>query len=419
MRRLLGLALALVLGCGDDSVGAGGSGGAGGSAGAGGSGGSAGNGDTYLPWEGGPDYYRGFSHGPPSDPAFFPISVWLQSPSNADAYKAIGVNTFIGLYNGPTDQQLSTLQAAGVPALCDQAMAWSSHLTDPTIIGWTQQDEPDNAQPDGNGGYGPCVATSTIVSLYQMFRANDATRPVFLNFGQGAAYADYIGRGSACAGMTQMYAQYALGADIVSFDIYPVNNTDTTTHGNLWYVAMGVDQLRMSTNYQKPVWNWIETTGIDDPAHAPTPAQVESEVWMSLVHGSRGIGYFCHIFSPTFVEAGLLANATMKNAVGVIDQQIHDLAPVLNTQSLANGGQVASSNTAVPIDTMWKRSGGALYVFAVAMRPGATHATFTLREGGAGTVTVIGEARTLTLTGGAFSDDFAADFAVHRYRIGP
>src|SRR5215831_19373964 len=143
MRRLLGLGLAVLVGCGDDSVGAGGAGGVGGSAG---SGGSAGNGDTYLPWEGGPEYYRGFSHGPPPDPTFFPISVWLQSPSNAGAYKAIGVNTFIGLDNGPTDQQLQTLTTAGVPALCDQAMVWASHLSDPIITGWTQQDEPDNAQ---------------------------------------------------------------------------------------------------------------------------------------------------------------------------------------------------------------------------------------------------------------------------------
>lgn len=418
MRRLLCIGLALAS-CGDDTVGSGGSGGSAGSGGSGGSagtGGSAGNGDTYLPWEGGPDYYRNFPHGPPSDPAFFPISVWLQSPSNADAYKAIGVNTFIGLYSGPTDQQLQTLQTSGVPALCDQAGVWQAHLSDPTIIGWTQQDEPDNAQPDGMGGYGPCVAPSMIVSLYQMFHGNDATRPVFLNFGQGAAYADYIGRGSACAGMTSMYAQYAAGADIVSFDIYPVNNTDTTTHGNLWYVATGVDQLRMSTNYQKPVWNWIETTGIDDPTHAPTPAQVESEVWMSLVHGSRGIGYFCHIFSPTFIEAGLLANATMKNAVGAINQQIHDLAPVLNTQSLANGGTVSSS---IQVDAMWKRSGGSLYIFAVAMRPGATRATFTLRQGGSGMATVIGESRMIPIANGTFSDDFAADFSVHRYRITP
>ena len=48
-------------------------------------------------------YYARFSHGPSSDPGFFPIAVWLQSPSNARAYADIGINTFVGLYQGPTE----------------------------------------------------------------------------------------------------------------------------------------------------------------------------------------------------------------------------------------------------------------------------------------------------------------------------
>ena len=55
---------------------------------------TGGSGDTFLPWEGGPAYYAQWSHGPSSDPSFFPIAVWLQSPGNAPAYAAIGINTF-------------------------------------------------------------------------------------------------------------------------------------------------------------------------------------------------------------------------------------------------------------------------------------------------------------------------------------
>ncbi len=215
-----------------------------------------------------------------------------------------------------------------------------------------------------------------------------------------------------------MYAEYEKGADIVSFDIYPVNNTDSTTHGNLWYVAQGVDRLRQWSEYKKPVWNWIEVTGIDSPSGAPTPAQVKTEVWMSLVHGSMGVGYFCHVFSPTFIEAGLLADTAMKSAVQAINQQIHDLAPVLNTPSIANAATVSSSNSTVPVDLMVKRFGGTLYLFSVAMRRSATTATFTVRGPPSATVTVLGEARTLSLSAGAFSDAFAP-YAVHLYRVGP
>jgi hypothetical protein len=380
-------------------------------------GGSPDAGDVFLPWENPPQVYSRFADGPPSAPTFFPIAVWLQSPSNAAAYADIGINLFIGLYQGPTDAQLAALTTAGMPALCDQAGVYANHLNDATILGWTQQDEPDNAQPDGQGGYGPCVDPAVIQGIYDDFKANDPTRPVYLNLGQGVAWEGWYGRGSACAGRLDMYPQYEQGADIVSFDIYPLNETDASVKGHLWLVALGVDRLRQGSNYSKPVWNWIETTGIDDPASTPTPAQIRAEVWMSLVHGSAGIGYFAHIFSPSFIEAGLLSEPGVKAGVKAINTEIASLAPVLNTPSIGNAATVTSQNSAVPVDTMVKRQGGALYVFAVAMRPGTTHATFTVRDARAGTATVIGESRTLPLVNGSFEDDFAADYAVHLYHI--
>ncbi len=42
-----------------------------------------------------------FKNGPPADPKFFPIIVWLQAPANAAKYKAAGINTYMGLYKGP------------------------------------------------------------------------------------------------------------------------------------------------------------------------------------------------------------------------------------------------------------------------------------------------------------------------------
>jgi hypothetical protein len=381
----------------------------------------AGIGDTYLPWEGGPGYYSHWSDGPPSNPNYFPIAVWLQSASNARAYKAIGINTYIGLSQDTTNAELAGLKDAGVQTICDPDLDWMSHLTDPTIDGWRiPQDEPDNAQAvtDGGSGYGPCIDPTTIVSEYDARIAADPTRPVFLNLGQGVAYIDYPGRGSACAGQTSMYPMYAAGADLLSFDIYPVNNTDATTGGNLWYVATGVDNLRSWAAYQKPVWNWIETTGIDNPTHTPTPAQIRTEVWMSLVHGSMGIGYFCHIFSPSFIEAGLLSVAANAAAVGAINHEIETLAPVLNSRSLSNGATASSSNAVVPVDIMVKRYAGNLYVFAVAMRPGATVATFTLRGITTATATVLGESRAIQVAGGSFSDTFAP-YEVHLYEVGP
>jgi hypothetical protein len=160
---------------------------------------------------------------------------------------------------------------------------------------------------------------------------------------------------------------------------------------------------------KKPVWNWIECTRIDQANPKPTPVQVKAEVWMSIIHGSMGIGYFVHQFTPTFDEKALLDDATMKPAVAAIDQQVHDLAPTLNTPPITHAGSEQSSST---VDVLVKRQGGHLYVFAVSMTSTQTTATFTLSHDALTTATALGENRSVPIASNAFTDTFAA-YGVH------
>src|SRR5437867_7259618 len=90
--------------------------------------------------------YAQWKNGPPSDPNYFPIAVWLQDPKNAEKFKAVGINLFIGLWEGPTENQLAALKAAGMPVICEQNEVALKHKDDRTIVGWMHGDEPDNAQ---------------------------------------------------------------------------------------------------------------------------------------------------------------------------------------------------------------------------------------------------------------------------------
>jgi hypothetical protein len=357
------------------------------------------------------------SNGKTTNPDYFPIAVWLQSPSNAAAYKATGINLYIGLWNGPDKAGLDQLATASMPALCDQnAFALANLIAYKNVLaGWTQMDEPDNAQDNGAGGYNPCISPDTIIKRYTKMKLADSTRPVLLNLGQAVAYTGWYGRGT-CTGKTDMYPQYLRGCDIACFDIYPVNSTDAPVKGNLWYVAKGVDSLRMWCGDRKPVWSWIECTSINGGTR-PAPAQVKAEVWMALIHGAKGIGYFCHSFAPTFKEAAWLSDAEMKPAITAINQRIIALAPVLNSPTITGAVSVASGNKAVPVDIMVKNLAGAGYVFAVAMRGDTTTATFTVAGPAAkDTAEVLDENRAVPVVNGTFSDRFAG-YGVHLYRI--
>jgi hypothetical protein len=387
--------------------------------------------DTFLPWEGGPAYYAQWSNGPSSNQGYFPLAVWLQDPSTADRYKAIGINVFIGLWKGPTMGQLSSLTTSEMPVFCDQNNTGLNDANNNIIKGWLQQDEPDNAQWNGSD-YDSPLAPSTIVGIYNTMKSNDPTRPVQLNLGQGVAWDGWWGRLDRYE-HPEDYAQYANGGDILSYDIYPMNldpsqsKTDwmitelEKVSQNLWYVAYGIDRLRQWTDYKKPVWMALETTNIGgDTPHPPTPATTQSEVWMSIIHGARGIIYFCHTWYADGTlksETGLLDDSTMSAAVKDINAQITALAPVLNTQSVGNGVATESSNTAIHVDTMLKRYNEYTYLFGVSMRPGTTTATFTLRDFPASaSAEVIDESRNISVNSGVFQDTFS-DYGVHIYKI--
>ena len=354
-----------------------------------------------------------WENGLPDDPAYFPIAVWLQDPSDAPAYKLGGINLYIGLWQGPTGNQLSSLREAGMPVMCSQNSTGLGHLDDSIIVGWTQQDEPDNAQADGSGGYDPCIDPEIIEEIYDQMREKDPTRPVYLNLGQGVSYINWVGRGT-CTGDTLSYPEYIKGCDIVSFDIYPVTSRYDLVRDNLWYVPQGIDNLRRWSGGSKPVWCWIETTHINS-ANKPTPSQVKAEVWMALIHGARGFGYFCHEWVPEFNANALLDDPVMFPAVSSINHQIHQLAAVLNAPDLPGVVSVSPGNTAVPVDIMVKHHQDTLYVFAVSMREGTTTAGFTFQGVHDGEIEVIGEDRLISVSEGRFEDTYQ-DYEVHLYK---
>jgi hypothetical protein len=366
--------------------------------------------------------YAGWSRGIPSDPKFFPISVWLQGSWHATEMAQLGINIYVG-NNAGTDplaaSDLATLKSAGIYAILGQDSVGLASIDDPTIVGWWMNpDEPDNAQPD-DGGYGPPVDPSTLVAQYQSYKAADSTRPIFVGLGQGVAYDAWEGRGSNAP----PESGYVPASDIIDFDIYPYNNcggdaNEQATCAQFWLNAFGVDRLHMWSNRNQAVWTDIETTIIGaGTTTGPTPTQTKSEVWLSLIHEANGITYFVDTWNPSFREDGIFASPTMVTAVTALNQQIESLAPELNSASLPSLVKVTSASSTTTIDTMVKANGTTLYIFSAVSRAGTTMGSYAIQGmTGSATATVVGENRTVSVKAGQFSDAFAAN-DVHIYSI--
>jgi hypothetical protein len=382
---------------------------------------------------------RNPGNGLSTNPNFFPIMVWYQGTANVSAYRALGVNMFEAP-DAYSSADLNILKSAGMtviecstsgnpgrrylgadgkayplynPQTCQGGSRGDSSAS--VIKGWFDlPDEPDTAQSTTTANsYGPCVAPSFIQKETRAIKAGDSATPrraVVVNFNAGVAL-NTKDRGAFCHYHADYYARYMRGATIATFDLYSRNYSlplDAPSLGvsnlHAWMTAAGQD---------KPVMPILETTPIDTGNKGPRAADLRFETWSTIIAGANGIGYFCHIISPSFNEAGCLSIARIRAQMSTDDAQIRSLAPVLNSNTVTPGVTVSAS---VKVHVMTKRSGGYTYAFADADGASGGNATFRVPDGRDGTVTVLGERRTLKMTNGSFSDSFAG-YGVHLYQI--
>ncbi len=354
--------------------------------------------------------------GPSTAPGSVPIGVWLQDPRDAKAYQAAGINLYVGLWEGPTPEQLNQLKLAKMPVICPQNEIGLKYADKATISGWLHRDEPDNAQPRPGGlGHGPPIPPEEILREYQSMKSADPSRPILLNLGQGVAWDGWWGRGNR-SGHPEDYAEYAKGCDIASFDIYPVAHSHPAVQGKLAYVARGVSRLRDWAGLSRPVWSVIATTGVKT-GNRPTPKQVEAMAWMSLIHGADGILYFVHEWEPKFSSNALLKNPEMLAAVTSLNKQIQELAPVLHSTAPPPSVEVRTHPEGTEVSRLVKVDQGNVYVFAVEMNGEEVEASFGIEGVPAGNpIEVLSESRSLEIRGQGWGDTFAP-YEVHRYRI--
>jgi len=242
-------------------------------------------------------------------------------------------------------------------------------------------------------------------------KARDPPRPVMINFGQGVANEFWRGRGP-CNDDQHYYDVAIQGADILSYDIYPVGSATPQVKGRLEYVARGVTNLVKRATDGQSVWIALETTALD-PTRRPTAAEVRAEVWMALIHGATGIFYFVHEFKPNFREEAIFRYPDIVEEVTKTNRLIKSLAPVLKSPSIC--GTIAVSST-TPIATMVKVFENTTYIFAVAMQNSPSTVRITVGDGHDANARVLGEARSVAITHGVFEDQFEG-YTVHLYQI--
>ncbi|MBN2583517.1 MAG: hypothetical protein JXL80_10645 [Planctomycetes bacterium] len=371
-----------------------------------------------------------------------PICVNVQNITNAPIYRDAGINTYVGIDDiteNPTEDYQFKPEAATLDKLGDLGMyafvfqdVWG-HLKDhPVILGWLSNvDEPDNIQSDGKA-----VPLDRFLAEAKKIKEFDSTKPYVVCFGQGLINDLFKGRGID----RSEYPKYMEVVDFIQYDVYPITNSKRPDGEKyLELTGQGVSRIRGWTGNAKPVMCWIETTHIKDPDKAPTPAQTNCEVWITMVHGARGVGYFCHDFTLKEKRASALSRdkamlAQLKKTNAKLTMLGDIIATPLASEPAtvqSQGGKVIASFKAglgrkVPGVSARKDGklgsddpvvySAVLSVNVLGEKAAATIPAKGLTKGEK--VEVLGEGRTIVAdTDGQFSDEFAP-YQEHVYRYG-
>ena len=377
-----------------------------------------------VPWEGGSNYWKQFPKANAAgwgNPSFFPIAVFLGKPGHASALKAVGVNTYMGAEHDGS--AMSSMTSAGMFVMPQQDEWTPAEVgNDSRAVGWFISDECDI-------GLG-CTGNNTNENLLDqqsklayVHGLNDG-RFTFANYSNGILktwWANgnmpaFLSIVDAASNDKYTYTSPFVWDQMTASPDWPAGVHPAVSAAYGWQI----DQMRsfQSPPGIHPNWIFIEAAMplLNDPGSLTiTPQQLEGAVWSSIIHEARGVAYFQHNNGNVCGYYSLVdCNQTRLNQIAAINAKVTSLAPVINTQSYQY-----SFNTTT--DTMLKAYNGAAYIFAgIGLGQSTGAKTFTLPSGlTASSVEVVGENRTLPISGGKFTDTFAAEYSYHVYKIIP
>lgn len=382
-----------------------------------------------IPWEGGPAYWKKFAATDKAgwdDPSFFPIVSWYNGiSSNAEvAYdKSLGLNTYIGM-DASTPYSL----------FGDNDVYWIGEKLNSSFTANSTNWVGDFLDDEVDGRYSPAEGQAYLQQIVNSLGNNGRFK--YANFTQMVMATDM-----KAADSQAFVNKYT---DAVSLDMYwyTIPYCDWKPYRDVYITPIDQANCRTASSYGKtmqslrkqdaadgklqPLWQFVENLnggpGPSAPAVYITPGQLEGAVMSSVINEARGIVYFNQSFSGSCQASNVFRQSQVnKNFCGAaqvaaakeVNNRIHALAPVINTQSY-------QWSFGPGLNTMLKAKDGYAYVFSMidgSSKPGSR--TFTLPAGVTGkSVQVVNENRTLTVgANGTFTDTFANEYTYHIYKI--
>jgi hypothetical protein len=300
----------------------------------------------------------------------FPRLVWAQCSDAVEANLAVGIDLFMGNGCG-TGADLATWVSGRAFVLANaQAPAAARAGT----VGTHLPDEWDTHLP----------GDLTTADALRLVPEIPGSGPRFLTLTN-----HFYSRASPLPQGKGMYPALAASADVLGFDLYPLQNwCRFDSFGDVFDSQLDLVALGRG----RPTFQWIEARRMDCMGDQldPTPETVRAEAWLSIAGGAHAIGYFPNNWS---VEVGAEIART--------NHEIQGLVPALVEPAIA-----ASVPPGSYVKAGAREHNGAVYVIAVNASRSAATASINVPALGGRVLRSLDGQRTLTANGGSFTDSF-------------
>jgi hypothetical protein len=300
----------------------------------------------------------------------FPKLVWDQCPDAVAGNLAVGIDLFMGNGCG-TGADLAKWVSGRAFVL---ANAQAPAAARAGSVGTHLPDEWDTHLP----------GDLTTADALRLVPEIPGSGPRFLTLTN-----HFYSRASALPQGKGMYPALAASADVLGFDLYPLQNwCRFDSFGDVFDSQLDLVALGRG----RPTFQWIEARRMDCMGDQldPTAETVRAEAWLSIAGGAHAIGYFPNNWS---VEVGAEIART--------NHEIQGLVPALVEPAIA-----ASVPPGSYVKAGAREHNGAVYVIAVNASRSAATASINVPALGDRVLRSLDGLHTLTASGGSFTDSF-------------
>jgi hypothetical protein len=300
----------------------------------------------------------------------FPKLVWAQCTDAVEGNLAVGIDLLMGNGCG-TGADLATWVSGRAFVLANaQAPAGARAGT----VGTHLPDEWDTHLP----------GDLTTADALRLVPEIPGSGPRFLTLTN-----HFYSRASPLPQGKAMYPALAASADVLGFDLYPLQNwCRFDSFGDVFDSQLDLVALGRG----RPTFQWIEARRMDCMGDQldPTPETVRAEAWLSIAGGAHAIGYFPNNW--TFEVGAEIART---------NHEIQGLVPALVEPAIAASVSLGSS-----VKAGAREHNGAVYVIAVNASRSAATASINIPALGDRVLRSLDGQHTLTASGGSFTDSF-------------